>query len=280
MPGNGRRRGTRRNRKGMIHIIPKPTDTADDNSTAMVIREIERAGSRYQVLNPDTLNPFSDELEHAVVWICGIRQDMHQFEVLNALAAGNRLINTPEAIFTCASKVKTTALLIRSGISSPETLFSASREAAAAFIRKWGKVVSKPVYGYDGIDVRLVSSPDELGMPPYYLQEYVPNKRDFRVFVIDGIAVGAITRTSDTLAHNIHQGGSGRPFPIDDAMQETAGAAARTVGVDYGGVDLLEHDGGYTVLEVNGTPNWHCMSAPIPRLLADYLVRLEQDLHR
>jgi ribosomal protein S6--L-glutamate ligase len=33
------------------------------------------------------------------------------------------------------------------------------------------------------------------------------------------------------------------------------------------------HEGSYTVLEVNGTPNWHCMKAPIPRLLAEYLAQ-------
>jgi tetrahydromethanopterin:alpha-L-glutamate ligase len=49
------------------------------------------------------------------------------------------------------------------------------------------------------------------------------------------------------------------------------------VGVDYGGVDLLARDDGYTVLEVHGTPNWHCMAAPIPRLLAAYLIDTERD---
>jgi ribosomal protein S6--L-glutamate ligase len=56
-------------------------------------------------------------------------------------------------------------------------------------------------------------------------------------------------------------------------MARLAVAAARAVGVDYAGVDLLPAPGGFVVLEVNGTPNWHCMAAPIPALLADYLVR-------
>ncbi|MCU0631223.1 MAG: RimK family alpha-L-glutamate ligase, partial [Methanoregulaceae archaeon] len=29
--------------------------------------------------------------------------------------------------------------------------------------------------------------------------------------------------------------------------------------------------------EVNGTPNWHCMSAPIPKLLAEYLISKERE---
>jgi ribosomal protein S6--L-glutamate ligase len=62
-------------------------------------------------------------------------------------------------------------------------------------------------------------------------------------------------------------------------MQEVAGAAARVVGVDYGGVDLLRTGDGYCVLEVNGTPNWHCMAVPIPALLASYLIEKEREIH-
>ena len=61
-------------------------------------------------------------------------------------------------------------------------------------------------------------------------------------------------------------------------MAIIAGNAADAVGVDYGGVDLLRHREGYTVLEVNGTPNWHCMSAPIPELLAEYLISQEREM--
>ena len=127
----------------------------------------------------------------------------------------------------------------------------------------------------NGNGIFLLRSPRELGEGPYYLQEYVPNDGDFRIFVIEGSAVGAIRRTSDTLAHNIHQGGRGIPVDITPEMQELAGGAARAVGVDYGGVDLLRYHDGYCVLEVNGTPNWHCMAAPIPRLLAKYLMKKE-----
>ncbi|MEG3056576.1 MAG: hypothetical protein RQM90_11165 [Methanoculleus sp.] len=77
-----------------------------------------------------------------------------------------------------------------------------------------------------------------------------------------------MSRVSDSLTHNIHQGGIGAPVTIDEDMRSIAEAAAEAIGIDYCGVDLLQDREGYTVLEVNGTPNWHCMAAPIPRLLA------------
>jgi ribosomal protein S6--L-glutamate ligase len=167
---------------------------------------------------------------------------------------------------------------MRHAIPSPRTFFTNSRERAGDFIKEQGEVVIKPVYGFDGNGIFLLDSPDQLGAPPYYLQEYVPNDRDFRIFVIDGEPVGAIMRISESLAHNIHQGGIGTPCEIDDEMRSIAGAAARVTGVDYGGVDLLQNGDSYCVLEVNGTPNWHCMSAPIPAFLARYLLEKERSL--
>ncbi|MCE5298092.1 MAG: ATP-grasp domain-containing protein [Methanoregulaceae archaeon] len=262
----------------MIYIVPKPTDTHDDNSTATVAMEIRKQGGKYLLLDINRIDPFTLPFEHELVWVCGLTQDEHQFEVLQALSLSNVLVNTPQAIGTCASKVLTTALLLRHAIPSPRTLFTNSKEHAGRFIKEQGKVVIKPVYGFDGHGIFLIDSPDQLGKPPYYLQEYVQNDRDFRIFVIDGEPVGAIMRISNTLAHNIHQGGIGTACEIDEEMRSIAGAAARVAGVDYGGVDLLRYADSYCVLEVNGTPNWHCMSAPIPAFLARYLLEKERSL--
>ena len=264
----------------MIHIVPKPTDTPGDNSTAMVEREIRALGGACQPLDLDGIDPFETDIENELIWACGLKQDEHQFEVLQALSISNTVVNSPLSIFTCASKVMTSALLIRHGIATPRTLFTASRDTAEKFLEEQGRVVIKPVYGYDGNGIFLIDSPDHLGNPPYYLQEYVPNDHDFRIFVIDGEAVGAIMRSSDTLAHNIHQGGTGLPCEISPEMREIAGAAAQAVGVDYGGVDLLTWHDSYCVLEVNGTPNWHCMATPIPRILAGYLLGKERSLKK
>ena len=263
----------------MITIIPKPTDIPSDNSTRQVIEELDKLGEPYKAVFLEAIDPFSAELDGETIWACGIRQNAHNFEALSALALHNRVINPPEGIVTCASKVMTSALLYKKGVQTPETFFTESRHLAGEFIRAHGTAVYKPVYGFDGVGITLVESEEQLPDPPYYLQEYIPNDRDFRVFVINGKAVGAIMRVSDSLTHNIHQGGCGRSIEIDPDMAYIAAQAAECVGVDYGGIDLLIHDGSYSVLEVNGTPNWHCMDAPIPRFLATYLIeqnRLEK----
>ncbi|MFA7198817.1 MAG: ATP-grasp domain-containing protein [Methanoculleus sp.] len=262
----------------MIHIVPKPTDTPDDNSTGAVMRELERADARYRVLDLATIDPLNSGLENELIWVCGIRQDGHQFETLSVLSLHNRVINTPRSIVDCASKVMTSALLVKNGVRTPETAYIRSETQARDFLLRHGKVVYKPLYGYDGNGIRLVTDPDDLGPGPWYLQEYVKNDRDFRVFVLGGEAVGAITRVSEGLMHNIHQGGVGMPVPIDDEMRAIAEASAAAIGIDYCGVDLLQDKDGYTVLEVNGTPNWHCMATPIPGLLARYLIEHERGM--
>ena len=261
----------------MISIIPKPTDLPDDNSTGMVLDELSKMGVPFRVRYLECIDPFDNTIENETIWACGIRQNGQNFEVLQALSLSNRVVNPPEGIVTCASKVATSARFMHSGIPTPVTFFGESRELAYDFLEHWGKVVYKPVYGFDGNGIVLVSSEEELDAlePPFYLQEYIPSNRDFRVFVIDNEAVGAIMRQSDSLTHNIHQGGHGQAVPVDDEMADLAIRSAKVVGVDYGGVDLIERGHEYTVLEVNGTPNWHRMTAPIPRLLAEFLVRCD-----
>jgi len=262
----------------MIRIVPKPTDTHDDNSTQMVINALEAMGAEYEILSLEELDPFAIRYRDDLIWICGIRQDGVEFELIKALALKNRLVNTPEAIATCASKVLTSALLTHHDVPTPETLFTASRQSVDGFLQRHGKAVYKPVYGFDGDGIFLFSDVRDLADPPYYVQEYISNDRDFRVFVIGYKAAGAIYRQSPHLTHNIHKGGVGTPVEIDSRMREIAEAAARAVRIDYCGVDLLKTEDGYTVLEVNGTPNWHCMAAPIPELLAEYLVSEEKKM--
>ena len=59
----------------MIHIIPKPTDTPDDNSTGMVMDELRRMQVPFSVLDLSAVDPFHLPVEGETIWACGIRQD-------------------------------------------------------------------------------------------------------------------------------------------------------------------------------------------------------------
>ncbi len=192
----------------MIYIVPKPTDTPEDNSTGMVIRALRERDYPYALLDLDAIDPFSPDISGETIWVCGIRQDGVQFEVISALGLTNRMVNDPpHAIAVCASKAQTTARLLRqvSRHQRPYSPVHSPRQNDSFVVIK--RQSTNPLYGYDGNGIFPFTETSELPEGPYYLQEFVENDRDYRVFVIGGVAVGAIVRVSDTFAHNIHQGG-------------------------------------------------------------------------
>ena len=80
----------------MIHIIPKPTDTPDDNSTGMVMDALRKMGVPFEVLDLASVDPFNLPVSGETIWACGIKQDGVQFELLKALEMENRVITQPE----------------------------------------------------------------------------------------------------------------------------------------------------------------------------------------
>ena len=166
----------------MIHIIPKPTDTPDDNSTGMVMDALRKMGVPFEVLDLASVDPFNLPVSGETIWACGIKQDGVQFELLKALEMENRVINSTEAIATCASKVTTTAKMFHIGAPSPATCFTNDKAVVQRFVDEHGgRAVYKPVYGFDGNGIYLFHSADEIKEePPYYVQEYVKKRPRFQ----------------------------------------------------------------------------------------------------
>jgi ribosomal protein S6--L-glutamate ligase/tetrahydromethanopterin:alpha-L-glutamate ligase len=114
----------------------------------------------------------------------------------------------------------------------------------------------------------------ELGRYVYYLQEFVPHgSEDIRVFVVDEQIIAAMVRQGQTWKTNIAQGAKAVPLSLDPALSAIAWQAARAVGADYAGVDILVTEGGdYTVIEVNGIPGWQGLQEVTQVDIADRLV--------
>jgi len=55
---------------------------------------------------------------------------------------------------------------------------------------------------------------------------------------------------------NLHRGGRGKPVMPDPEYVEAALRAARAVGLEVAGVDLLETKSGPKILEVNSSPGF------------------------
>jgi tetrahydromethanopterin:alpha-L-glutamate ligase len=188
---------------------------------------------------------------------------LRQFEIANI-----RVMNSSMAIQNAANKFFSFYLFKQAQLPIPHTVITSDLGVALKSTRELGKVVAKPIFGSQGkgmaklessqpnLKSKLAALLKERGL--LYLQQFVPNPgRDIRVFVVGEEALGAIYRISQTgsFISNLSQGGTPLMCELTDVMQALAVNAAKAVGADFAGVDLIEGDERLFVLEVNATPS-------------------------
>ena len=90
------------------------------------------------------------------------------------------------------------------------------------------------------------------------VQEYIEEShgKDIRALVVGGKVVACMRRRAngDEFRSNFHLGGNVEKVTIDPDYEKIAIKAARILGLEIAGVDLLESDRGALVLEVNSSP--------------------------
>jgi glutathione synthase/RimK-type ligase-like ATP-grasp enzyme len=135
-----------------------------------------------------------------------------------------------------------------------------------AAIDRFGTVVVKGRTGASGVGVVLAERTDDqrlsgLTAGPWIVQPLVESVRtrgETSVFVLGGTAVSQVDKLPGAGEFRVHEeyGGVSRPVPLADEPAAVAVAAMREVsslldaGLDYGRVDLVEHDGRLVVGEI------------------------------
>ena len=209
--------------------------------------------------------------------------------VLHALQAlGAPVVNDARAIERCTDKSMASFLLARAGLRMPATFVVQSlREARAIAERECAKgpLVLKPLFGAQGWGLRLIRDPAELPEPAearyvYYLQRFVAPRasaqgfEDMRVLVSRGGVVGAMRRHATSWITNVRQGA--RPIAATPSVEEESLAlgAARALGADCAGVDLIRDEtGAPLVLEVNSMAGWSGLQRVTDFSIAERLAR-------
>ena len=212
--------------------------------------------------------------------------------VLHALRElGVPVYNDPRAIERCVDKSMTSFLLARAGLPTPPALATQDAGPARHVLERAPDQVLKPLFGAQGRGLMRLDGPDALPEADgvagvYYLQPFIAPRteggwRDRRVFVAGGRAVAAMTRHGRTWVTNVHQGATCEAAPADDEAASLAVRAARAVGADYAGVDLIQDRvGRWLVLEVNSMPAWqglqHVSAVDVAdALAADFVERVK-----
>jgi len=218
-----------------------------------------------------------------------------RFETLQTLKSlGIPIINPPSAIARATNKFATSLALQNAGVPTPKTIVTTSPDEASNALQKWGKAVSKPLFGYKGKDILLLEEGDEAKLRSVlekdglvYLQEFITSTspRDIRAFIVGGKVLGAIFRVAPPgqWISNLARGGHAKPCPITAELEDLAVRSSNAVGTVYCGVDLLETCDGLKVIEVNGTPSgrgiFEALGVNVTEAIADHVMKLSDLTH-
>jgi RimK family alpha-L-glutamate ligase len=222
---------------------------------------------------------------------------------------GQLVVNSPAAFEACVDKFTTTARLQAAGIPTPATICCQTLDVAiAAYEQLGGDVVIKPIFGSEGKGLIRVSTRDEAWRAcsmlcqmgaVVYLQEFVHHPGyDLRAFVLGGKVLAAMKRShANDWRTNIARGATAEAVELTGKQEELAIRAAKCVGAEMAGVDLMERmsskpplttspslsgeEGSQTggtgnlVIEVNGVPGWQGLASvtgiDIARKVLEYL---------
>ena len=214
-------------------------------------------------------------------------QPVEELGVANAISALRPMLNDPAATAVAAHKIATAARLVTAGIPVPETLMAFSSDQLNRYRDRFGsEAVYKTAIGTHGGGAWKVDTDETLtpmvGRRRAFLQELIgktgERPHDLRVYVVDGSVVGAMYRYA---AHtdwrtNVARGGSveGATDSISEEIASMACTAADVLGLDYAGVDLIEGDDGWYVLEVNPTAGFKGLYQATGHSPAPYIAKL------
>jgi ribosomal protein S6--L-glutamate ligase len=178
-------------------------------------------------------------------------------------------LNESVAITRSRDKLRSLQLLSRRGIGLPVTGFANKPDDIKDLIKMVGgaPLVIKLLQGTQGIGVVLAETQKAaesviegfMGVKADILvQEYIKEAggADIRCFVIGGKVVAAMKRqaVAGEFRSNLHRGGSASLIRITPEERSTAVRAARIMGLNVAGVDLLRSNHGPVVMEVNSSP--------------------------
>lgn len=209
-----------------------------------------------RVDRPGSTDLALDELGlDAVLWRISENDSSQCLPLLTAMArSGPRLINSLDTIQTCSSKWATYLALTAAGVPCVSTTWV----APGAPIPELGPmVVVKPDQGAGGCGVEVVdpwqAEPAERAV--LVQPRFGDGTEHRRTLVCGGRAVASVVRlpAPGKAVNNVEAGGTAVVVPLG-GEGPIAEAAARVVGADVAGVDLVPDGGTWRVLEVNSCP--------------------------
>ncbi|NVD28706.1 30S ribosomal protein S6--L-glutamate ligase [Parasphingorhabdus flavimaris] len=189
---------------------------------------------------------------------------LRQFEM-----AGVWPLNESVAIGRSRDKLRSMQILSKYGLGLPLTAYANDPKQAEEIIKAVNgpPVVIKLLEGTQGIGVVLAETMSSAksvieafrgANVNILVQEFIKEAggTDIRALVVGGKVVAAMKRTGapDDFRSNLHRGGSAQIVKITPEERSTALRAAKHMGLNVCGVDMLRSNHGPVIMEVNSSP--------------------------
>ncbi|MEQ8368909.1 MAG: 30S ribosomal protein S6--L-glutamate ligase [Roseicyclus sp.] len=189
---------------------------------------------------------------------------LRQFEMMGVYP-----LNESFAIGRSRDKLRSMQLLARDGIGLPVTTFAHDPKQTEEVLELAGgaPIVIKLLEGTQGIGVVLADTKRSAKSVVeafrgagvnILLQEFIKEAggTDIRAIVVGGKVIAAMKRTGaeGDFRSNLHRGGSAQVVKLSPEERATAVRAAKSMGLNVCGVDMLRANHGPVVMEVNSSP--------------------------
>ncbi|MCU4718858.1 putative ATP-dependent zinc protease [Halapricum hydrolyticum] len=193
-------------------------------------------------------------------------------------------LNGPAATLTAVHKVATAAALVEADVPVPDALMALESERLNAWLTAGDtEAVYKTAIGTNGGGTWKVGPGERVnarvGNRYAFLQSLIEREgeraRDLRVYIVGDQIVGSMFRYApdNDWRTNVALGGdvADASDEVPESALDIARRATDAVGLDYAGVDLVESDDGWLVLEVNPTAGFKGLYEATGRSPAPYI---------
>jgi ribosomal protein S6--L-glutamate ligase len=189
---------------------------------------------------------------------------VRQFDMM-----GVPVLNGAVSIARSRDKLRALQLLSRKNIDVPVTVCARTPSAVGGALARVGgtPAIVKIQQGTQGIGTMIAETPQAVASlletlwamgQDIVLQEYIRESkgRDIRVIVVGGRVVAGMRRTARAgeFRSNLHRGGLAVKVVLPPEYRAAAVRAARVMGLEVAGVDMLEGREGPKILEINSSP--------------------------
>ena len=207
---------------------------------------------------------------------------LRQFELLGFFPLNNSM-----SILRSRDKLRSLQILAKNGLPMPITGFAHSPQDTDDVIKSVGgaPLIIKLIEGTRGHGVVLadtntaaksvINAFKELNAD-ILVQEFIKESSgvDMRCVVLGNKVIASMERTAQEgeFRANVHLGGSTKQIKITSEERAIAVKAAKVLGLDFAGVDMLRSERGPLILEVNSSLGLKGIEAATNKDIADLVI--------